>query len=51
MKLDTIEKHARKVYDKKILNGEDKYIIRWKYYEECQHVKYEYEYKKYLIST
>jgi hypothetical protein len=38
------------VYNEKILNGEEKYIIKWKSYEEYQHVKYEYEYNKYLIS-
>jgi hypothetical protein len=50
MKLDTIEKHAGKVYDKEIVNGEEKSIIRWKSSEECRHVKYEDEYNKYLIS-
>jgi hypothetical protein len=33
MKLDTMEKHARKVYDKKIINGKQKSIIKWKYFE------------------
>jgi hypothetical protein len=46
--LDTIEKYTRKVYDKKIVNGKEKSTIRWKYFEECQHVKYGDEYKKYL---
>ena len=50
MELDTIEKHAGKAYDKEIVNDEDKSIIRWKYSEECRHVKYEDEYNKYLIS-
>ena len=46
MKLDTIEKHVGKVYDKEIVNGEDKSIIKWKSSEECRHVKYEDEYNK-----
>lgn len=50
MKLDTLEKHAGKVYDKETINGKDKSIIRWKYIEECQHAKFEGEYKKFLVS-
>jgi len=50
VKLDTVQKHAGKVYEKKIVNGKEKYIIRLKYYEECRHVEYAEEYKKYLIS-
>jgi hypothetical protein len=50
MKLDTIDKHAGKVYEMKFVNSEKKYIIKWKYYEECKHVKFADEYKKYLIS-
>jgi hypothetical protein len=50
MKLDTIEKHAGKVYEKKIVNGEEKTIIRWKPAEDCRHVKYEDEYNKFLVS-
>jgi hypothetical protein len=50
MKLDTIEKHVGKVYEKKIVDGKEKSIIRWKSSKECQHVKYENEYNKYLIS-
>lgn len=38
------------MYEKKIVNGEEKHIIRLKYSKECRHVKLEYEYKKYLIS-
>ena len=41
MKLDTIEKHAGKVYVKQIENGVEKSITKWKYYEELQHVKYQ----------
>jgi hypothetical protein len=40
MKLDTIEKHAGKVYEKKIVDGKEKSIVRWKSSEECRHVKY-----------
>jgi len=50
MKLDTLEKHVGKVYDNKTVNGNDKYIIRWNYVEECQQVQYEDEYKKFLVS-
>ena len=50
MKLDTIEKHAGKVYVKQILNGEEKSINKWKSSEECRHVKYQEEYNKYLMS-
>ena len=50
MKLDTIEKHVGKVYVKQIENGEEKSITKWKYSEECRHVKYQEEYNKYLIS-
>jgi hypothetical protein len=49
MKLDTIENHVGKVYEKKIVDGEEKSIFRWKSSEECQHVKYADEYNKYLI--
>ena len=50
MKLDTIEKHAGNIYVNQIENGEEKSITKCKYSEECQHVKYQYEYDKYLIS-
>lgn len=50
MNLDTIQKHARKAYEKKIINGKEKSIVRCKSSEECRHVEYEKEYKKYLIS-
>lgn len=50
MKLDTIEKHAGKVYEKKIVNGEEKSIIRWKSSDECRHFKYIEEHNKFLIS-
>ena len=49
MKLDTIAKHVGKVYEKKIVDGKEKSIIRWKYSKECRHVKYVDEYNKYLI--
>ena len=35
MKLDTVQKHAGKVYEKKIVNGKEKSIVRWKSSEEC----------------
>ena len=35
MKLDTIEKHVAKVYDKKAANDENKSTARWKYVNEC----------------
>ena len=50
MKLDTIEKHAGKVYENKIVNGEEKSSMRWKFSDECQHVKYTEEHNKFLIS-
>ena len=50
MKLDTIEKHAGKVYEKKIVNGEEKSSMRWKSSDECRHVKYTEEHNKFLIS-
>ena len=34
MKLDTIQKHVGKVYKKKIVNGKEKSIVRWKSFEE-----------------
>lgn len=49
MELDTIGKHVGKVYENKILNGEKKSIMRWKYSEECWHVKYIEEYNKFLV--
>jgi hypothetical protein len=51
MKLDTIEKHVGKVYENKIIDGEEKSIVRWKYSEECRHVKYVDEYNESLISN
>ena len=45
-----VQKHVGKVYEKKIVNGKEKSIVRWKYSEECQHVEYAEKYKKYLIS-
>ena len=50
MNLDALQKDARKVYNKQTVNNEEKYIIKWKYFEECRHVKYKYEYNRYLIS-
>ena len=50
MKVDTVQKHAGKVYEKKIVNGKEKSIVRWKSLEECQHMQCVEEYKKYLIS-
>jgi hypothetical protein len=50
MKLDTIEKHVEKVYENKIVDGEEKSIFIWKSSKECRHVKYADEYNKYLIS-
>ena len=35
MKLDTIEKHVGKVYDKKTTNDENKSTARWKSVSEC----------------
>ena len=51
MKLDTIEKHVGKVYENKIVDGEEKSIVKWKSFEECRHVKYADEYNEYLISN
>ena len=41
MKLDTIEKHVGNIYVKKMESGEKKSITKWKYSEECRHVKYQ----------
>ena len=38
------------MYIKTIINGEENSFPKWKYYEECRHVKYEKDYNKYLIS-
>ena len=38
------------VYAKEIVNEEEKSIIKWKYCEECRHVKCKEKYNKYLIS-
>ena len=35
MKLDTIEKHVGKVYDKKDTNDENKSTPSWKYLSQC----------------
>lgn len=48
MKLDTIEKHVGKVYDKKTGNDEKKSTARWK--SDSRHLQYEEEYNKYLIN-
>ena len=48
-KLDIIRKHARNVYENKIVNCEEECIVRWKSSKEYQHVKFEDEYKKYVI--
>ena len=49
MKLDTIEKHVGKVYDKKVANDENKSIARWKYVSKCQHLLFEVEYNEFLL--
>lgn len=51
MKLNTIEKHAGKIYDKEIVNGEEKYIVRWKSPQQCRHLQYEIEYNKFLTNN
>ena len=51
MKLDTIEKHVGKVYDKKIANDENKSTTRWKSLSQCQHIQYEEEYNKFLLNN
>ena len=50
MKLDTIEKDAGKLYDKKNANDENKSTTRWKSVGECQHLQFEEEYNKLLIN-
>jgi len=35
MKLDKVQNHAGNVYEKKIVNGKEKSIARWKSSEEC----------------
>lgn len=39
LKIDTIEKHMGKVYEKKTIDGVQKLVIRWKTKEESQHVR------------
>ena len=48
MKIDTIEKHCGKLYDKEVVNGEVKNIVRWKSADQCRHKQYEIEYNKFL---
>ncbi len=50
MKIDIIEKHCGKLYDKKIVNGEEKNVVRWKSPDQCRHQQYEIEYNKFLSS-
>ena len=52
MKLDTIEKHVGKVYDKKVVNDIDdkKATARWKSLSQCQCLQYQEEYNKFLIN-
>ena len=45
LKLDTIEKHIGKVYEKQIIDGKEVAAVRWKSKEECLHVKYAIEYE------
>ena len=39
LKIDTIEKHTGKVYEKQIIDEVEKSITRWKTKEGCQHIK------------
>ena len=50
MKLDTIEKHVGKVYDKKVANDEKKSTTRCEYFSQCRHLQFEDEYNKFLIN-
>ena len=50
MKLDTIEKHVGKVYDKKVANDEKKYTPIQKSHSQCQHLQFEEEYSKFLLN-
>ena len=50
MKLDTIEKHVGKEYDKKYSNDENKSTSSWKYLIQCQHLQFEEEYNKFLVN-
>ena len=50
MKVDIVEKHVGKVYDKEIVNVENKSTARWKYLSQCRHIQYEEEYNKLLIN-
>ena len=46
LKIDTIEKHIGKVYEKQIIDEKEKPIVRWKSKEECLHVRYVAYYQK-----
>ena len=50
MKLDTIEKHVGKVYDKKATNDENKSTPIWKSLNECRHLQFEVEYNEFLLN-
>ena len=50
MKLDTLEKHVGKLYDKKVENDEKKYTPRWKSLNQFRHLQFEEEYNKSLIN-
>ena len=52
IKLDIIEKHVGKVYDKKLVNDIDdkKATARWKSLSQCQCLQYQEEYNKFLIN-
>ena len=50
MKLDTIEKHVGKVYDKKAANDENRSTTIWKYISQCRHLQFEEEYNKLLLN-
>ena len=50
MKVDIVEKHVGKVYDKEIVNVENKSTARWKYLSQCQHLQFAEQYNKFLIN-
>ena len=50
MKLDIIEKHAGKMYDKKVANDENKSTSRWKSLGQCQHLQFEEGHNKFLLN-
>jgi len=48
LKIDTIEKHVGKIYEKKILNDKETCTVRWKTTNKYKHICYSQLYEKHL---